>query len=360
MHWFERIIVYGAITFLGLLEFGVIEKEQLGFAPDPVPEPARGPAPEWTPEPGTELDPLPPHTGPGPKPKPPDRGPQPEPDPLPPQTEPDPEPTAAPDPAQSTERTPAPEPEQDPVPEPARDPQPEAELPAPEPKPDLIPEPAPEPPPAPKDAEFLTLTVRAIRVVDAEGNVLLELGASDKGGYVLTKDDAGEQTGFFGTAANSGVGLMQLYGGTAEAPVEMASDDHGGYVLLRNARDKPGTQLGVREDGGGYVSVHDMAGASTGELHAGVAGGFVSLFNRSLKQVAYVGVSRTTKGGLLQVNASDASIRSEVGETPRGGYVSIVHATGKTAVGLGINAEAKGFCVTRNRSGNQTDVLGLR
>ena len=348
MHWFERIAVYGAISFLGLLEFGVIEKEQLGIEPA-TPEPL----------------------------------PQAEPDPIP---EPAPEPEPEPEP-------PAPEPEPDPIPEPTPPPA--------EPEPAPIPEPAPEPK-GPEDAEFLTLTVRAVRVVDDEGNVLAELtpgslqlrnkekkdvvslgvdeetqsgvvatavasgertaelGSSAKGGYLLTKDDAGGQTGFFGTAANSGVGLMQLYGGTAEAPVEMASDDHGGYVLLRNAKDKPGAQLGVRDDGGGYVTVHDVAGAATGEFHAEPAGGFVSLFNRSAKQVAYVGVSRTTKGGLIQVNASDASIRSEVGETGRGGYMSIVHGTGKTAVGLGINAEAKGFCVTRDRAGKQTDVVGLR
>ncbi len=180
---------------------------------------------------------------------------------------------------------------------------------------------------APADGKFGVITATELRIVSADGTVLVTIGGDADGGTLAWNLPNGKPAGLASASKN------------------------GGYASFRNADGKESVYVGTASDAKlGVVSVSETGGARRAALF-GTPTGAAYFHNSDGKVAAYLGAASDTKGGLLYlVEGTGVKRAFEAGCGKAGGYLLTSNLDGKQTAYLGTVAETKAGVVQVNRA----------
>lgn len=170
----------------------------------------------------------------------------------------------------------------------------------------------------PADATYGVLTVRAVKVVDADGKVLLTLGTDGKGGTVslrAARDEGGldlsvnehggqfsalnvkgKKIAYAGAAEDADVGMVIVNGLGGQRRAALVGREDGGAAEFHNVEGTMVLYTGAASDARGLVFGSDKSGERAFQFGAGPAGGYAVWLNTDKKQAAFAGASEEGAG----------------------------------------------------------------
>jgi hypothetical protein len=207
---------------------------------------------------------------------------------------------------------------------------------------------------APPDGAFGVLTVRELKVVDGEGNVVarvasdedggvLQVGAhpgKGKGGFLVdtlagggrayARNLDGTEVAYLGAANDTGAGLVYVNAKTGAKTVEVSSNEKGGYSMAFGAEGgKAVAYSGAASDSGnGIAIVWGTNGVRGGEMAYGTKGGYVSTTSAEGKMCGFLGAASDTGVGLVTLHRADGTRTMLLHATEDGSTVRCLKADG--------------------------------
>lgn len=177
------------------------------------------------------------------------------------------------------------------------------------------------------DGKFGVVTATELRIVAADGTVLVTIGGDADGGTLAWNLINGKLAGGLSTSKN------------------------GGYATFRNVDGKESAFVGTASDAKiGVVSVSEAGGTRRAALF-GTPAGAAHFHNADGKVAAYVGAASDTKGGLFfLLDGTGATRAIEAGCGKGGGYLAALNVDGKQSAFFGTVQDTKAGSVQVNRA----------
>jgi hypothetical protein len=204
-------------------------------------------------------------------------------------------------------------------------------------------------------AEFDTLTVRSLNVVDTAGRVRARLEVTTRPSAIPVDDvmqvfnRAGVSVSRMGVSADGGDVFVYGNDGKTRAAMGVLSD--GGFVSVYGNDGKTRAAMGVLSDGGS-VSVDGNDGKTRVLIFLQEHGGGVGVYGNDGKPRATMTVD--ADGGVVVVEGNDGKPRASVEVNEHGGRMNVYGNDGKLRAGMGVNEYGYGGVATCDNGGYRT------
>ena len=202
------------------------------------------------------------------------------------------------------------------------------------------------------------IQAKKFEVVDAYGNVLVNLTQDDGKGLIKTYNKDGKKLVNITYTSNQ-EGYLGLEDGKGQETMRFSSsnDGGGGYIGVYNPSGKRTLTL-CNDESGGNVYVSNSEGSTRGVLQCNnSAGGFLGLYN-SLGYTA-VKLTQTSSGnGDLYINNKDGDERVRLSVSSSAGNFQIKNNNKTMIVELGGTSGENGTINTYNTSGTFVQGIG--
>ena len=201
------------------------------------------------------------------------------------------------------------------------------------------------------------VTTEQLRVVDAEGNVLVQIGHdSDGGTFFLNNTDGNSIFEVYGDREKDAV--LMLSGRAGNTGIGISASGKGGHMTVNNADETGCVLFGADDTGRGYTFVANENGTPQIEHTADAEGGVIRLFNNRGASVVEAFADENLMG-LFAVNGATGDDRGTIISTDRdGGSVSTYNNDGIRTAMVYSTADGRGEIITNDQDGFQRSMIG--
>lgn len=177
-----------------------------------------------------------------------------------------------------------------------------------------------------------------VRFFDEGGVLRSTMGANDDGGYANFYARTGELATYVGSDGAADTGYIAVLGKGKRKVIELSCHEKGALVKVTNSEGQRVVSLGAAPDTGtGVLVLSSEKGAPGVTLYTTGHGGQINVLNDQGKKAGFLGVSADPAGnGLWYVARKDGQRIVEAGATSAaGGYMSMRNSANKRVLFLG-------------------------
>ena len=178
------------------------------------------------------------------------------------------------------------------------------------------------------------IRTRRLEVVNSDGEAVVVLTPSTKGGGLIFVNSAEEKNLVYIGSSTEGDGRVSIRNRNEETLMRLNTDESAGWIRINKTGNENLAFLGESTSGHGLLSLRNTSGKSLVSMYAGEIAGNLWLSNNNDKTIARIG-AYSGGDGFLKVNSK----------------------TGTELITLGSNVEDDGLLRVSNRYGSLGAVL---